>query len=561
MDESRRARRRKVPKVDASADDINERADPNNLMAFLREIGPKTKSMLLATATPVQLHPVEAWDLLHILLHGNEGVLRGWTQTSPWFRASHCLDIATGVATVPTDDVRDGWQYVRDPLPSRHEDPAFDRIRRSLNAGDTRWQFNPESLAQLSKAIQRVQLQNRLLPNYGNNFNPLPRCIVRCTRAYLEAPINPATGSYFLPKVTVKLFGEEDKGALVLGGYLREAYQEAEAFSLLLQKRVKGAGFFKTLLLRRLGSSMETGRRTISKLLGEEPDTPDDEDEDDAEEEAPAQVGRPPQGASDFKDFTDAERSSLERCLKLLREGGNNDPKLNALVGYLRGTYPGITRRWLDLGCILFSRYYDTVRWIGDEMVKRTEFADMDIGLYAGSNRSGFWREGKFQRCDRNVLKDRVRAGDLKLLLGTDAASEGLNLQRLGTLINIDLPWNPTRLEHRIGRIQRIGQARSEIWIAILRYRGSVEDRVHQVLADRLEAIHELFGQIPDTLEDMWVQVALNDEQAANQLIDRTTATRNPFDAKYSKVEDADWETCASALNSVSMKKLLSRGW
>ena len=171
--------------------------------------------------------------------------------------------------------------------------------------------------------------------------------------------------------------------------------------------------------------------------------------------------------------------------------------------------------RWLDLGCILFSQYYDTVRWVGDEMAKRAEFASMDIGLYAGSNRSGFWREGRFQRCDRNVLKGRVRAGDLKLLLGTDAASEGLNLQRLGTLINIDLPWNPTRLEQRKGRIQRIGQARSEIWIANLRYRDSVEDRVHQVLADRLEAIHGLFGQIPDTLEDVWVQVALNDEQAA----------------------------------------------
>ncbi len=561
VDESHRARRRKVPKVDAGADEINEKAEPNKLMAFLREVGPKTKSMLLATATPVQLHPVEAWDLLDILSHGNEGVLGGWTHTSPWFQASHCLQIATGDEAVPTADVHAGWQYVRDPLPSRFENPAFDRIRRSLDARDTDWQFDPESLEKLSPAIRRVQLQNGLLPNYGENFNPLLRCIVRRTRAYLEATINPATGGYFLPKVTVKLFGEEDEGALVLGGYLREAYQEAEAFSLLLQQRVKGAGFFKTLLLRRLGSSMEAGRRTVSKLLGEEPDTPDDEDEDDAEEETPAQVGRPPQGASDFKNFTDAELTSLRRCLELLKQGGNNDPKLEALIGYLRGTHPGVTRSWLDLGCILFSQYYDTVRWIGDEMAKRAEFAGMDIGLYAGSNRSGLWRDGKFQRCDRNILKDRVRAGNLKLLLGTDAASEGLNLQRLGTLINIDLPWNPTRLEQRKGRIQRIGQVRTEIWIANLRYRDSVEDRVHQVLADRLEAIHDLFGQIPDTLEDVWVQVALNDEQAANQLIDRTTATRNPFDAKYSKVEDADWETCASVLNSVSMRELLSRGW
>ncbi len=180
-----------------------------------------------------------------------------------------------------------------------------------------------------------------------------------------------------------------------------------------------------------------------------------------------------------------------------LKQGSNNDPKLEELIDYLLGTHPRVTRDWLGLGCILFSHYYDTVRWIGDEMAKRAEFAGMDIGLYADSNGSGFWRNGKFQPCDRNVLKNRVRESALKLLLGTDAASEGLNFQRLGTLINIDLPWNPTRLEQRKGRIQRIGQARNEIWIANLRYRDSVEDRVHQVLADRLEAIHGLFGQIP----------------------------------------------------------------
>jgi PLD-like domain/Helicase conserved C-terminal domain/SNF2-related domain len=561
VDESHRARRRKLPKIDAQADEIDERGEPNNLMAFLREIGLKTKSMLLATATPVQLHPVEAWDLLHILSHGSDGVLGGWTRTSPWFQASHCLNIANGDALVPTDDVRDGWQYVRDPLPSRFEDPAVDRIRRALDANDTQWQFTPESLDKLSTAIQKVQLQNGLLPNYGGRFNPLLRCIVRRTRGYLEQMINPETGEYFLPKVTVQLFGEEDEGALVLRGYLREAYQEAEVFCSLLKQRVKGAGFFKTLLLRRLGSSMEAGRHTVRRLLGEEPDLLDDEDEDDVEEDVSAGAGRPSQGISDFKNFTDAELSALRRCLALLKQGDNNDPKLEAVVGYLLGTQPGVNRRWLDMGCILFSQYFDTARWVGDEMAKRSEFVGMDIGLYAGSNRSGFWRDGKFQRVHRDVLKARVRAGDLKLLLGTDAASEGLNLQRLGTLINIDLPWNPTRLEQRKGRIQRIGQQRSEIWIANLRYRDSVEDRVHQVLADRLEAIHGLFGQIPDTLEDVWVQVALNDEQAARQLIDRTTTTRNPFDVKYSKVEDADWESCASVLNSVSMKELLSRGW
>lgn len=560
VDESHRARRRKVPKVDATPDEVDERAEPNKLMAFLKEIGPRTKSMLLATATPVQLHPVEAWDLLDILSQGNDSVLGGWTRSSPWFRASHCLAIANGETTVPTEPVA-GWQYVRDPLPSRAEDPAFDSIRRNLDADDKTWQFKPEVLSQLSPAIRRVQLQNNVLPNYGEQFNPLLRCIVRRTRGYLEEMINPATGGYYLPRVEVRLFGEDANRSLGLGSYLGDAYREAEEFCHLLQQRVKGAGFFKTLLLRRLGSSMEAGRNTVVKLLGHHADELSDEEDDDTDDEDGNQTGRPAQADSEFKNFTVAEITSLNRCLALLRQGGNNDPKLEALVGYLLGTRSGIEKRWLDLGCILFSQYYDTVRWVGDELAKRAEFAGMEIGLYAGSNRSGIWIEGKFQRCEREVLKARVRAGEIKLLLGTDAASEGLNLQRLGTLINIDLPWNPTRLEQRKGRIQRIGQARSEIWIANLRYRDSVEDRVHQVLADRLESIHQLFGQIPDTLEDVWVKIALEGEQEARQLIDRTVATRNPFDAKYSKVEDADWETCSLVLEPRAVKEQLSRGW
>ena len=63
------------------------------------------------------------------------------------------------------------------------------------------------------------------------------------------------------------------------------------------------------------------------------------------------------------------------------------------------------------------------------------------------------------------------------------------------------------------------------------------------------------------TLEDVWVKVALNDEQSANLLIDRTAATRKPFDVKYSKVEDADWETSPLVLDPISVKEQLSIGW
>src|SRR5437667_2503229 len=121
------------------------------------------------------------------------------------------------------------------------------------------------------------------------------------------------------------------------------------------------------------------------------------------------------------------------------------------------------------------------------------------------------YMNGIRQAEDRETIKEMVRTGEIRLVIGTDAASEGLNLQRLGTLINLDLPWNPTRLEQRKGRIQRIGQINDMVWLYNMRYLGSVEDHVHQLLSSRLQDIHRLFGQIPDVLEYVWIDVALGE--------------------------------------------------
>ena len=64
----------------------------------------------------------------------------------------------------------------------------------------------------------------------------------------------------------------------------------------------------------------------------------------------------------------------------------------------------------------------------------------------------------------------------------------------------------------------------------------------------------------PDTLEVVWAKVALTDKAEIDELIDQATATRNPFDKKYSKVEDAAWEACASVLNPISVRELMETG-
>jgi len=212
----------------------------------------------------------------------------------------------------------------------------------------------------------------------------------------------------------------------------------------------------------------------------------------------------------------------------------------------------------MERGCIVFSQYYASVRWLAEELVG--DFPDEPIAIYAGANKSGIWKEGAFTVSDREDIKASVRRGDIRLLLGTDAASEGLNLQRLGTLINLDLPWNPTRLEQRKGRIQRIGQLNDTVYVYNMRYLGSVEDRVHQLLSSRLQDIFNLFGQLPDVLEDAWIEIALGNIERAKGVID-SVPVKHPFEVRYHKVERIDWESCARILKSAAKKEALTKPW
>jgi superfamily II DNA/RNA helicase len=153
-----------------------------------------------------------------------------------------------------------------------------------------------------------------------------------------------------------------------------------------------------------------------------------------------------------------------------------------------------------------------------------------------------------------------VRRGELRLLLGTDAASEGLNLQRLARLINLDLPWNPTRLEQRKGRIQRIGQVHDAVKIYNLRYKDSVEDKVHDMLSKRLQDIHSMFGQIPDVLEAVWVQLALGKKLEAARIID-AIPHMHPFELRYTRLQKVSWERCEAVLAAREKLRLLLKGW
>ncbi len=114
-------------------------------------------------------------------------------------------------------------------------------------------------------------------------------------------------------------------------------------------------------------------------------------------------------------------------------------------------------------------------------------------------------------------------AKDVRILISTDAGGEGLNLQFCHVVINYDIPWNPMRLEQRIGRVDRIGQAHAVRAVNFV-FEGSVEHRVREVLEQKLAVIFEEFGidktgdvldsaQAGHMFDEMYVEAILNPEK------------------------------------------------
>lgn len=540
VDEAHRARRKNLV-----AGKEDERPDPNNLLRFLLKISSRTKSMLLATATPVQLNPIEAWDLLNILSQGSDGVLG--SKFSMWRKLpGRALDLITNKVILDRLDP-ENWEWVRNPFPPSTEgETTFGRIRKRLNMNDHDFLIVPEAIDRMREPDQR-RIGRIIDDNFMAEYNPFVRHIVLRTRDFLEKTINPETGEPYLKKIEVKLFGESADEAIVLPPYLQEAYGRAEDFCELLQQRVKGGGFFKTLLLKRVGSTMIAGKNTAEKMLRDWLGIVDDEDYEDE------YSGDETIDKSEFKNMSPEEKDCLIRFIDTINANQDKDPKYNLVREILTG------ENWIERGCVVFSQYYDSAYWVAENL--STDLPDEKIGIYAGGDKSGLFVKGVYERKGKEEIKRMVRDMELKVLVGTDAASEGLNLQTLSSLINLDLPWNPTRLEQRKGRIQRIGQAYDDVFIYNMRYKDSVEDRVHELLSERLENIHSLFGQIPDVLEDVWIDVALKDIEGAKKRID-AVPKQHPFDLRYHiNVSKVDWESCAEVLDNEEKKKHLMMGW
>lgn len=173
------------------------------------------------------------------------------------------------------------------------------------------------------------------------------------------------------------------------------------------------------------------------------------------------------------------------------------DPKLD----YLKNKIIELLNSNPERKIIIFSAYADTVDYLGVELKK--------IGFnrtfkYTAKDASKAYREELKQNFDAGIKQD-LQKNDYDILVATDALSEGYNLHRAGIIFNYDIPFNPTRVIQRIGRINRINKKvfdRLHIFNFFPTSVGEEQTRIKQISTLKMNLINSVVGSDTKTLTD-----------------------------------------------------------
>ena len=347
-------------------------------------------------------------------------------------------------------------------------------------------------------------------------------------------PLFPERIAYTVP---YRLSDEEAHLYGAVTDYVREEFNRADA--LANAKRAGTVGFALTILQRRLASSPEAIYQSLrrrrerlesrlrelevvqrgGKLAGgvdftvPELDPDDVEDLDDAPEQevedAEVRILDQATAARSIAELK-AEIETLKGLEKLALgvRRGSRDAKWRELASLFGDifTTAGFGRRVRETPygagalpphrpsprqkLVLFTEHRDTLRYLQERITTLLGREESVVVIHGGVGRE-----------ERLAVQEAFRHDpDVQVLLATDAAGEGINLQRAHLMVNYDLPWNPNRLEQRFGRIHRIGQTEvCHLWNLVAD--DTREGDVYRRLLEKLEQAREaLGGQVFDVL-------------------------------------------------------------
>ncbi|MGI6359094.1 MAG: helicase-related protein [Bacillota bacterium] len=480
----------------------------NLYRALQTGLRPKARALWMATATPMQLHPVEVCDLL--ALTNRVGAFQfDPSVTLEYYQLLRRLGEGARLSDAE-------WEFLRSSLLAiESEDPLF-------------WQFVQRNVLDHSmRMLLRQWLQYHRTPGYSDlrhalrlltRTAPLARVMFRHNRGLLEVyrEKGELTENLAQRHVTLtpsKFSAQEERVYHQLEAYCRGLTEQMNRHQD--QKTRQMLTFYLSFLRLRFSSSLFAINSTLQRRLQRVQATlryqawlerEDNEQEFDPEDDW--DVDATDLGSVLLKNRTKGdlqwEESRLRDLLQEMSDLTSRPSKVQHVLSALDRRRNRADGRIDQV--VIFTRFYDTLQ----DLVGWLRQADpqMLIGTYSGSGATVFDPlERRMRNVSREDVKQRFLREEIDVLVCTDAAAEGLNLQTASLLINFDMGWNPMKIEQRIGRIDRIGQRHSNIYILNLCYLDSLEEVVYARLLRRLEDANLVVGQqqlalLPVTQED-----------------------------------------------------------
>ena len=234
------------------------------------------------------------------------------------------------------------------------------------------------------------------------------------------------------------------------------------------------------------------------------------------------------------------ERALLERMTTIAQAArGGPDARLKKLVAWIeRELCSG--GKWNRRRLIIFTEWDDTCRWLEQQLgmlLADTDRSGERIAVFKGSTPEPVRRDLK------RAFNADPDAHPVRILLATDAAREGLNLQtHCADLFHFDVPWNPSRLEQRNGRIDRKLQREPEVRCHYFFHRQRPEDRVLQVLVRKTDIIRRELGSLAPVVESRLERVLRGGIRRAELDAQMKEIDGTDLDADYRAAMEEDLE-------------------
>jgi superfamily II DNA or RNA helicase len=340
--------------------------------------------------------------------------------------------------------------------------------------------------------------------------------------------------------------------------------QSARAAAQGEDPRARAVGFLMSLYQRRLASSTYAMRHSLenrAKRLEEglkraqdlarlaPPDLPDQDELDEMEESERERLEEMLEAVT-LAGNAQQVREEIQELKKLAAqaeavENSGAEAKLSKLKELLQqeGFFDQPEKRFL-----IFTEFKDTL----DYLMERLKSWGFRVGCIHGGMKPG----SRDEPGTRLHAEQQFREGAIQVLVATEAAGEGINLQVCNILFNYDIPWNPNRLEQRMGRIHRYGQ-RKNCLIFNFVATNTIEGRVLQRLLEKLQEIRDaldddaVFNVVGEVLPAAHVERVLRDYYAG-RLGDADLEERllkNVDEREFRRI-------CQNALEGLASKKL-----